>query len=53
MRFASVHPFVGATKRARLGFDPLHQPESRAGLSPPGAPADRTVRTNPGQGFVE
>ena len=53
MRFASVHPFVGAAKRAHPDFDLFHQPERGAALSPPGAPTDRAFQAELGQGFVE
>src|ERR1700690_3106687 len=53
MRFASVHPFVGAAKRANPGFDLFHQPERGAALLLSGAPADQAFHAEPGQGFVE
>jgi hypothetical protein len=53
MRFASTDPFVGAAKRAQLGFDLFHQPERGAALSLPGAPIDQAVYAKPGQGFIE
>ena len=53
MRFASIDPFVGAAKRAQIGFDLFHQPECGAALLVSGAPADQATRANPGQGFVE
>ena len=53
LRRFSMDPFVGAAEWARFGFDPLHQPESRAALSPPGAPANRAIHAKTGQDFVE
>jgi len=53
MRFAAINPFVGAAERARLGFDPLYQPESHAALPPASVPADRAVHADAGQGLVE
>ena len=51
--FLPIDPFVGAAEWAQLRFDALHQPEGRATLPPPGAPADWAAHANPGQGLVE
>jgi hypothetical protein len=53
MRFASIHPFVGAAERAQIGFDLFHQPERGAALLLSGAPADQAVHAEFGQRFVE
>ncbi len=49
---ASINPFVGAAEGAESAFDVLHQPKRQAALATPGAPTERTVQANVGQGLV-
>jgi len=53
MRLTPISPLVSATERADAPLDSLHQPESDAGLAFAGAPADRAVSADVGQGAVE
>ena len=53
MRFMPVHPFIGATERAEMLLDAVHQPEGQAGLPAARGAADRTVAAYVGQDTVQ
>jgi hypothetical protein len=48
-----MHPFISTAKWAQFRFDLLDQRERESALLLAGTSADRAVRADPCQGFVE